>query len=184
MQSVPLKWKWAVCLSALWLVACAATSPAPDARDTPESSQPDLTCLLPSNCVSSRGSGGLAPLRYVGTPAQAMAALQATLKTFAEATIVRSDRLSVSVIFSTPMGFKDEVDFLIDPSTLRVDFRSRSVLGLFDFGKNRSRMQEFALRFERQVRPPLAATPGAGQTSVAGFPRLPRLAPAVPLVQG
>jgi len=40
------------------------------------------------------------------------------------------------------------VDFQIDPAAERIDFRSRSLLGLFDFGKNRSRMQDFALRFQ------------------------------------
>jgi len=135
--------------------------------------------LLPSNCVSSRGSGGLAPLRYVGTPEQAMAALLATLKSFPEATIVRSDGQSVAAIFSTPLGFQDQVDFQIDPLALRVDFRSHSMLGLFDFGKNRSRMQEFARRFERQLRPPVAATPDAGVPSVGRFQRPPRLASAV-----
>jgi len=40
------------------------------------------------------------------------------------------------------------VDFQIDPAAERIDFRSRSLLGLFDFAKNRSRMQDFALRFQ------------------------------------
>ncbi len=82
-----------------------------------------------------------------------MAVLQATLKTFPEATIVRAGPLSLEVVFTTPVGFKDQVDFQIDAQALRVDFRSRSLLGLFDFGKNRSRMQEFAARFDKQARP-------------------------------
>jgi len=107
-----------------------------------------LACTLPSNCVDSLGMGGLAPLKYRGTPEQALARLEATLKTFAEAQIVRREALAVQIIFTTPQGFRDQVDFQIDPTAKRIDFRSRSLLGLFDFGKNRSRMQAFALRFQ------------------------------------
>jgi uncharacterized protein (DUF1499 family) len=147
-----MKSKLAVLTLAILLGACAATSPTPYARGAPDSDNPDLACLLPSNCVSSRGNSGLMPLLYAGTPAQAMAMLQATLLTFPEATVVRSEPLAMEVIFTTPVGFKDQVDFRIDPQAQSVDFRSRSLFGLFDWGKNRSRMQEFKIRFERQAR--------------------------------
>jgi len=91
------------------------------------------------------------PLRFAGTPAQGLAVLQATLKTFPEATVVRSEPLLLGVTFTTPVGFKDQVDFQIDPQAQRIDFRSRSLLGLFDFGKNRSRMLEFTARFDKQA---------------------------------
>jgi len=107
-----------------------------------------LACTLPSNCVDSLGTNGPAPLTYRGTPEQALARLEATLKTFAEAQVVRREALAVQAIFTTPLGFRDQVDFQIDPAAERIDFRSRSLIGLFDFGKNRSRMQEFALRFQ------------------------------------
>jgi uncharacterized protein (DUF1499 family) len=58
----------------------------------------------------------------------------------------------MEVTFITPAGFRDQVNFRIDPQAQRIDFRSRSSFGLFDFGKNRSRMQEFVMRFERQSR--------------------------------
>lgn len=80
-----------------------------------------------------------------------MSRLEATLKTFAEAQVVRRDALAVQVIFQTPLGFRDQVDFQINPAAERIDFRSRSLFGLFDFGKNRSRMQEFTLRFLSQA---------------------------------
>jgi uncharacterized protein (DUF1499 family) len=102
--------------------------------------------------VNSTGTGGFAPLPYRGTPAQAMALLQATLKRFPEATIVQSDALTMQVIFTTPIGFRDQVDFRINPQDQRIDFRSRSLFGLFDWGKNRSRMQDFTARFEQQSR--------------------------------
>ena len=110
----------------------------------------ELTCLLPSNCVNSRGTGNLVPLRYTGTPTQALDLLRATLATFPEATVVRAEPLALELIFTTPVGFRDQVDFRIDVEAQRIDFRSRSLFGLFDFGKNRSRMREFATRFEQQ----------------------------------
>jgi uncharacterized protein (DUF1499 family) len=153
LKGVEMKSKLAVLTLAILLGACAATAPTPDARGTPDTGNPDLACLLHSNCVSSRGTSGLVPLLYTGTPAQAMAMLQATLTTFPEAAVVRSEPLAMEVIFTTPVGFRDQVDFRIDPQAQRIDFRSRSVFGLFDWGKNRSRMQEFKIRFEQQARP-------------------------------
>jgi uncharacterized protein (DUF1499 family) len=79
-----------------------------------------------------------------------MALLQATLTTFSEATVVRREPMALNVIFTTPVGFRDEVDFRIDAEAQRIDFRSRSLFGLFDWGKNRSRMQEFRARFKQQ----------------------------------
>jgi uncharacterized protein (DUF1499 family) len=137
---------------AILLGACAATAPAPDATGARDSGNPDLACLLPSNCVNSRGNGSLMPLLYAGTTAQAMAMLQATLRTFPEATVVRTETLVMEVIFTTPAGFRDEVIFRIDPEARRIHFRSRSLFGLFDWGKNRSRMLEFKSRFEQQAR--------------------------------
>jgi uncharacterized protein (DUF1499 family) len=137
---------------AMLLVACAATAPTSNPTGTPDSGNPDMACALPSNCVNSRGTGDLVPLRYTGTPAQALDMLQATLATFPEATVVRSEPLAMEVTFITPAGFRDQVNFRIDPQAQRIDFRSRSSFGLFDFGKNRSRMQEFVMRFERQSR--------------------------------
>jgi uncharacterized protein (DUF1499 family) len=147
-----MKSKFAVMTWAILLGACASTAPTSDATGARSSGDPDLACLLPSNCVSSRGNSVLLPLLYAGTPAQALAMLQATLTTFPEATVVRSEPLAMEVIFTTPAGFRDQVDFRIDPEAQRVDFRSRSLFGLFDWGKNRSRMQEFKIRFEQQAR--------------------------------
>ena len=135
------------------LSACASQAPTTPtgASDT---AMLDLGCAFAGNCVNSLGTGGLAPLRYTGTPAQAMATLRATLNTFAEARVVRSEALALEVIFTTPLGFRDQVDFRIQVDTQaqaqRIHFRSRSLFGLFDFGKNRSRMQAVAARFEQQ----------------------------------
>lgn len=136
---------------AVLLSACASQAPNVPAVGASDNRKVDLACAFAGNCVNSLTSG-LAPLRYAGTPAQALATLQATLGTFAEAQVVRSEPLALEVIFTTPAGFRDQVDFRIDAEAQRIDFRSRSLFGLFDWGKNRSRMQEFASRFDQQSR--------------------------------
>ena len=147
-----MKSEFGVLALAILLGACAAPVPPSRLVGASDSGSPELACLLPSNCVNSRGTGDLPPLRYTGTPAKALDMLRATLATYPEATVVRAEPLALASIFTTPVGFRDEVDFRIDAEAQRIDFRSRSLLGLFDFGKNRARMQEFATRFEQQSR--------------------------------
>jgi uncharacterized protein (DUF1499 family) len=148
---VELRFKCLVLLVATLLGACAEPAPSGTAPAV-DPGIAGLLCARSGNCVSSRGNDAVSPLIYTGTPAQAMALLQATLKTFPEATIVRSEALAMVVIFTTRVGFRDQVDFQIDEVAQRIHFRSRSLVGLYDFGKNRSRMQAFRARFEQQAR--------------------------------
>ncbi len=106
-----------------------------------------MSCRLPSNCVNSFASAGLAPLSYEGTAAQALALLQASLATFPKAKIELTKPLYLEATFTTKIGFRDQVEFKINEPDKRIDFRSRSKFGLYDFGKNRSRMLEFSARF-------------------------------------
>jgi len=108
----------------------------------------ELACPITPNCVNSLGRGDLAALSFQGTPAQGMAQLKATLATFSEATIVRSDAVSLSAIFTTFLGFRDEVEFRLDGEAQTIHYRSRSLMGAYDFGKNRARMQDLKSRFE------------------------------------
>jgi uncharacterized protein (DUF1499 family) len=108
-----------------------------------------LHCTLPSNCVNSLGDGAMAPLHFSGTTAQGVMLLQSVLRTFPEATVVQANDTLLETIFTTPIGFKDRVTFIVDAPAGRIHFRSGSRFGLYDFGKNRSRMTEFTSRFER-----------------------------------
>lgn len=144
--SAALAYRAAPLALVLLLGACASTAPIASSSSPPDT----LVCGLPSNCVSSLS--GAPPLRFDGPPAQAIERLRITLASFPEAGIVRAEGLALTAVFSTPAGFQDQVDFQIIPAQQRIDYRSRSILGLYDFGKNRSRMQAFAERF--------AATPG------------------------
>ena len=128
------------------LTACSTFPPsAPAAKNTPI--DPRLSCTLPTNCVNSRTSSGLAPLHFAGTGAHGLALLQATLASFPEATVQQQDESTITAVFTTPAGFRDDVIFLLDPQQHQIDFQSHSGFGLYDFGKNRSRMQAFTARF-------------------------------------
>lgn len=134
-------------LIALVLAACAAQESGPEIKLGPGTHPTDLTCPRSSNCVNSLGGNGLPALRYTGNAAQGMALLRATLASLPEAAIVRSDPVWLEVIFTTPLGFRDQVDFVLDAPSGQIHFRSQSLLGRYDFGKNRARMTAFAERF-------------------------------------
>ena len=148
----------ATCLT-LGLAACS-TTPAQSPASSPAPLSSDLTCALPTNCVTSLGDDP-APLRYEGAAERGRALLRATLESFPEAKIVRTESLAIEVIFTTRMGFEDQVDFRVHPQGGRIDYRSRSLVSLFDWGKNRSRMNEVRERFKQYVsdgRVPLTQT--------------------------
>jgi uncharacterized protein (DUF1499 family) len=136
---------------ALLMCGCASQAQAPNLQAA-DASSAALACALPTQCVNSLDGGGLGPLRYQGTPLQALAVLRTTLAEFPEAQIVSADGLSLQAVFTTPLGFRDLVDFRLDAQAQRIDYRSRSSFGLFDFGKNRSRMTAFSKRFEQNAR--------------------------------
>lgn len=120
---------------------------------SPPASFPQLACPASPNCVNSLGAGGLAPLAYIGTPEQGMAQLRAALATLDEASVQAADASSLTAVFTTRLGFRDEVAFVLDAPRQQIHFRSRSLTGYYDFGKNRSRMQAVAERFA-QTPPP------------------------------
>jgi uncharacterized protein (DUF1499 family) len=92
-------------------------------------------------------AGDPAPLIYRGNAEQGLVLLRATLAAFPEAKIIRAEGLALDTIFTTPAGFQDVVEFRVDAAGGRIDFRSYSRLGLYDWGKNRSRMKAFAEAF-------------------------------------
>lgn len=133
---------------AVLLCGCASQTPAPYSMAA-DDSRAALACMLPTQCVNSFEGNSPGPMRFSGTATQALALLQATLAEFPEAKLLKAEGMTLEVVFTTPLGFRDLVDFRIDAQAQRIDYRSRSSFGLFDFGKNRSRMTAFLDRFER-----------------------------------
>ena len=140
----------ALCLaaSAALLTGCAVPR-TPTAAPAAVNDLARLECPVTPNCVNSVAAGGLPPLRYAGTVEQGMAQLRATLAAFEEARIESADALTLTAVFTTRIGFRDEVVFVFDPAGQQIHFRSRSLLGLYDLGTNRSRMVAVSERFAR-----------------------------------
>jgi len=141
------------CAGAAALLAGCATTPTPVGEPAVVNATARLACPVTPNCVTSVDEGGLPPLRYEGTAEQGMARLRATLAVFEGARIEAADALSLTAQFTTQVGFRDEVVFVLDPAARQIHFRSRSLLGLYDFGKNRSRMKALSERFARPAQP-------------------------------
>jgi uncharacterized protein (DUF1499 family) len=137
---------------AFMLGGCDAQESGTEVKLGPDAHPTDLSCPRTSNCVNSLGGSVLPPLHYTGNTGQGMALLRATLASFPEAAIVRSNPLWLEVIFTTPLGFRDQVDFVLDARSGEIDYRSKSLVGHYDFGKNRSRMTAFSERFAAKAR--------------------------------
>ena len=134
-------------LAAAWMGSVAAQTPGAAPGEAALPAPKDLSCTQTSNCVNSLSGSGMLPLRYAGEPAQGMALLRTTLATYPEAKVVNSGPLWLEVIFTTTLGFRDQVDFVIEGQMGQIAYRSKSLLGTYDFGKNRTRMTEFTQRF-------------------------------------
>lgn len=141
----------ALLTGALWAGTALAATPteAPPAAEIAQR----LACPASPNCVNSLGVGGFPPLAYTGSAEQGMTRLRATLAAFSEARIEHADATSLTTIFTTRLGFRDEVVFVLDPAQPVIHFRSRSLLGYHDFGKNRARMQAVSERFAATPQP-------------------------------
>lgn len=104
--------------------------------------------------MNSVSDSALSPLTYQGTATQGMARLLRTFSGMPEVSITERNARFVTTIFTTTLGFRDEVVFVVAAEGGTIDYRSRSLLGLYDFGKNRSRMLDFIRRFqEHSARP-------------------------------
>jgi uncharacterized protein (DUF1499 family) len=134
---------------ALSMAACLAIS-AEEPAKSPGPLHVDLSCALSTNCVSSIDNKAMA-LTYEGAAERGLELLRSTLGSFPEAQITRAEGHTIEAIFTTRMGFRDQVDFHVDPRGGHIDYRSRSLFGLYDWGKNRSRMEELSQRFRAQA---------------------------------
>jgi uncharacterized protein (DUF1499 family) len=107
-------------------------------------------CRPTPNCVSSQAPDGehfIEPLRFAGTSAGAMAALQKTLESMERARIIRADPGYLYAEFTSRwLGFVDDVEFALDEGARVIHVRSASRLGRRDFGVNRGRIEAVRAR--------------------------------------
>lgn len=116
--------------------------------------QEGMLSALPStpNCVSTQteqGSQWMAPLTFDADITVAMQRIRDVVESMPGATIVEADDQYLYAEFRSPLfRFVDDVEFLIEPETKRIHFRSASRVGYSDLGVNRERMEQFRRRFE------------------------------------
>ncbi len=103
------------------------------------------TCPNRPSCVVSRedaGSRSIEALPLEGEATDAIARLSAMLAKMPRTQIVSSDTHYLHATQeSRLLGFIDDVEFLIDPPRGRIDVRSCSRVGYYDFGVNRARIE-------------------------------------------
>jgi uncharacterized protein (DUF1499 family) len=107
------------------------------------------------NCVSSQADPAdsvhyIAPIRFQGTSADAMAAVRKAIDAMERATVVRQDANYLYAEFrSRLLGFVDDVEFTHDDKAGVIHVRSASRLGRRDFGVNRARVESLRARIEK-----------------------------------
>jgi uncharacterized protein (DUF1499 family) len=111
-------------------------------------------CPATPNCVCTQGSDPehhMEPLHFSGSPAEALERLKAVIAVVPRSKIVTADDRYMHVeITSRLFRFVDDVEFLIEPDTRTIQFRSASRVGRSDLGVNRQRMDDIRQKFNQQ----------------------------------
>jgi len=112
-------------------------------------------CKSTPNCVSSQADAAdeehyIAPIRFRGSSAEAIAAVRKAVGSMERATVVREDANYLYAEFrSKLLGFVDDVEFTHDEKAGVIHVRSASRLGRRDFGVNRARVEALRARIEK-----------------------------------
>lgn len=91
----------------------------------------------------------IAPLKFTGDGAAAMARLANLLQYSAGTLVVTRQNDYIYAQCSTPvLKFTDDVEFWLDPSAGAIQVRSASRIGRKDFGVNRARIEAIRAKFQ------------------------------------
>ncbi len=108
-------------------------------------------CPGTPNCVSSRSADAshyVEPLLYEGRWEDAHDRLVNTVRLMKRSKIITDNRDYIHAEFTSLIfRFVDDVEFLVDRTKNCIHIRSASRLGRYDFGVNRSRVEEIRRRF-------------------------------------
>ena len=104
------------------------------------------------NCVSTQTadrSHWIAPLRYTGSADVALAELKSIVERLPRTEIIEQKDGYLNAEFcSAIFRFVDDVEFLVEPESQRIHFRSASRVGRSDLGANRKRMELIRSMFD------------------------------------
>jgi len=115
-------------------------------------------CRRTPNCVCSQAGRSdaehyIAPIRFDGDAAAAMAAARKAIESLPRATVIRHEANYLHAEFrSRLMRFVDDVELSYDENADVIHVRSASRLGRRDFGVNRERVEALRSLIERRVR--------------------------------
>lgn len=112
-------------------------------------------CPDSPNCVSTQSedeSHVIAPFPLATDPGSALECLKRIIQGMKRTKIVLIEKQYFHAEFRTLLGFTDDVEFYIDETNRKVQMRSASRFGYWDFGVNRRRLEEIRSRFDRECR--------------------------------
>jgi uncharacterized protein (DUF1499 family) len=108
-------------------------------------------CPASPNCVSTQAVDAdhrMEPIPFTGSPDEMMQRIEAVIAEMTQTKIVTTEGNYLHAEFRSALfRFVDDVEFLIDPESQLVHFRSASRVGYSDFGVNRRRMEEIREAF-------------------------------------
>lgn len=145
-----------------WLVgAIGVVLPMLFACTTPYARQgPGRPGILPPcpgspNCVSSQAGDArrrVDPILFTGDGASAWSRLRRVIEGMKGARIAEETDGTLHAEYrSAVFGFVDDVEFLMDAAGSKIEVRSASRTGYYDFGANRRRVEEIRARFSREA---------------------------------
>lgn len=108
---------------------------------------PDAPCCVASQAGDDRHR--IEPLPLAGTVEEARNRLLRILRDWSRAEVVAAEDRYVHAIVETPLlGFRDDVELLIDPDDGVIHVRSASRVGYSDLGTNRRRVERLREELE------------------------------------
>jgi uncharacterized protein (DUF1499 family) len=109
-------------------------------------------CPNAPHCVSSlaepESARHVPPLVFTGTAAEAHDRLLEVLGKSPNAAIESDTPTAIHATFRSLLGFVDDVYFELQADQGRIDVKSVSRLGYYDFGVNRRRVEDLRARFD------------------------------------
>jgi len=128
------------------LLAGCASGPVGGIKSSTRSDATELApCPTRPSCVVSRDDAGahaVDALSFYGPSQNAMARLTDILSKMPRTRVITSNENYVhATAESRWLRFTDDVEFLLNPQSSRIEVRSCSRLGYYDFGVNRARVE-------------------------------------------
>lgn len=126
-------------------------------------------CPSSPNCVSSlsqNSKSAIQPLFFTSSMSDAQKSIRQLIQSVPTARIIHEEPGYIRAEFSSKFfKFIDDVEFALDTETQRIDYRSESRTGYYDFGVNRRRLETIRSHLARSAdisTDPPTSTPPVG----------------------